>query len=159
MSELKFVLEHGETAEGKVRVLIFAGQYDLICNHVGLEKSLQVFNWSKADKWRTSVPVMFNSKSNGEMKNFGYYQEVDNLSYLRIKESGHMVPLDQPEVALDMIRRFIKRESFGSDLAPARLFELPTDANFASKYGIQLQDSRRGPGLRRHHLMKPKHIS
>ena len=33
-----------------------------------------------------------------------------NLHFLRVYEAGHMVPMDQPENALEMIKRFIAND-------------------------------------------------
>jgi carboxypeptidase C (cathepsin A) len=36
----------------------------------------------------------------------GQFKEVDMLTFLRVYNAGHMVPMDQPEAALDMLDRF-----------------------------------------------------
>mmetsp|Transcript_3321 Transcript_3321/g.9196 ORF Transcript_3321/g.9196 Transcript_3321/m.9196 type:complete len:209 (-) Transcript_3321:52-678(-) len=39
-------------------------------------------------------------------------KEFRNLSFLKVIDSGHMVPMDVPGVALDMLRTFVYGESF-----------------------------------------------
>lgn len=41
-------------------------------------------------------------------------REYENLMYLKVLDSGHMVPLDVPDVSLDMIRTFMHGGSFRS---------------------------------------------
>jgi carboxypeptidase C (cathepsin A) len=40
----------------------------------------------------------------------GEYKKTDNLTFLRVFDAGHMVPMDQPKVALEMLREFIHKE-------------------------------------------------
>jgi carboxypeptidase C (cathepsin A) len=35
-----------------LRVLIFAGQYDIICNHLGVEKAIMRLNWRYRTEWQ-----------------------------------------------------------------------------------------------------------
>jgi hypothetical protein len=45
--------------------------------------------------------------------------ESGKLSFLKMSESGHMVPMDQPANALEMLRRFTAGEPMkGEDWAP-----------------------------------------
>merc|ERR1711957_212148 len=37
----------------------------------------------------------------------GYIKQFDNLSFLKVLESGHMVPMDQPAIALAMIKTLV----------------------------------------------------
>lgn len=42
----------------------------------------------------------------------GYMKEHDNLMFLKVKNSGHMVPMDLPFVSLQMMRTFVYSGSF-----------------------------------------------
>lgn len=44
---------------------------------------------------------MVNGKSGGQVR--GY----KNFQFLRVYDAGHMVPMDQPENALEMLRQLI----------------------------------------------------
>ena len=46
LQELGSVLDMG------LRVLIFAGQYDIICNHLGVEKAIMRLNWRYRTEWQ-----------------------------------------------------------------------------------------------------------
>ena len=45
----------------------------------------------------------------------GYYRTVGDFTQLVVRGAGHMVPGDQPFRALDMIKRFVRGESFGDN--------------------------------------------
>ena len=49
-------------------------------------------------EWRSET---LEGKPAGLVKNF------ENFTFLRVFDAGHMVPTDQPEVALDMINEFL----------------------------------------------------
>jgi len=46
-------------------------------------------------------------------------RQYDNFHFLRVFDAGHMVPMDQPENALDMITRMIANDW---DLAASNQF-------------------------------------
>eukprot|EP01035_Chromulina_nebulosa_P021146 gene21146-27398_t len=104
----------------RVHVLVYAGQYDLICNHIGVELALHHLNWSEAMSWQLSQPGVY--VYDGEP--VGYIKSYENLKYLRIMNSGHMVPMDQPIVSFDMIHRFVNSHTISAG---------------ASKVGIRLR--------------------
>lgn len=70
--ELIAILDHG------IRVLIFAGQYDLICNHIGLEKTLMNLQWKYQSEWNLAIPGMW--LNGGKLA--GYVTSVRNLGYI-----------------------------------------------------------------------------
>ena len=144
VKELQQVLDHSHG----VRVLFFNGQFDIICNHIGVEKgehtrhdelnpapalvppphpphppphpphptpppppALNGLNWKGASEFRTAAhSVWTGAGKDGRPK--GYVSSAGPLSLLLVLGSGHMVPMDKPEDALDMLHRFIKSKSF-----------------------------------------------
>uniref|UniRef100_A0A7S3I0W3 Carboxypeptidase n=2 Tax=Choreotrichia TaxID=141411 RepID=A0A7S3I0W3_9SPIT len=90
----------------QIEVLVYSGDKDWICNWRGGEawtaatkwSSKQEFNDAEYEKWSV------NGTDAGEMRQYG------NLHFLRIYEAGHMVPMDQPENALEMVKRFIAND-------------------------------------------------
>lgn len=97
--ELAAVLDHG------VRALFYNGKYDMICNHVGVESALDKLNWKGASEFRKAAHGVW---SVGGSRPSGYVKSAGNLASLVVLDSGHMVPLDRPAEALDMIHRFIR---------------------------------------------------
>ncbi|KAE9317201.1 hypothetical protein PR003_g18532 [Phytophthora rubi] len=42
----------------------------------------------------------------------GVVRSFDNFAFMRVYDAGHMVPMNQPAVSLDLINRFLANESF-----------------------------------------------
>eukprot|EP00979_Chaetoceros_neogracilis_P012492 scaffold3337_cov256-Chaetoceros_neogracile.AAC.26 len=94
-------------------LLFFNGMNDMICNHVGNEKLLEKLPWEHRDVWTLAqrhawYPI---PESAGPA---GYMKEFANLMFLKVMSSGHMVPMDVPDVALEMMRSFMYSKSFAS---------------------------------------------
>ena len=101
-----------ELLESGTKLLFFNGIHDLICNHVGNEVMLTNLPWSKRDDWIQSSRYSWTLSSNDQTAAVvGYVKEYENLQYLKVLDSGHMVPMDVPHVALEMIRIFVSRET------------------------------------------------
>ena len=85
-----------------VKVLVYSGDKDWICNWRGGEAWIHSLDWEKKDEFNDKSYMTWNvnGKPAGEFKN------VNNLTFLRVYEAGHMVPMDQPEVSLEMINQF-----------------------------------------------------
>jgi hypothetical protein len=99
-----------------VRVLIYSGQYDMVCHHLGTENMLQVLEWSGRSDWaRAETAVWAVGKQPA-----GYAKTHKNLQTLLVLDSGHMVPMDQPARALDMLSRFLANTPFASAPSPLK---------------------------------------
>lgn len=61
-----------------LRVLVFAGQYDLICNHMGVEKVLRGLAWKSQRDWLLAPPAVWHV--NGRPA--GFVRAHKNLEYL-----------------------------------------------------------------------------
>eukprot|EP00578_Thalassiosira_sp_NH16_P012868 CAMPEP_0181115476 /NCGR_PEP_ID=MMETSP1071-20121207/21451_1 /TAXON_ID=35127 /ORGANISM="Thalassiosira sp., Strain NH16" /LENGTH=649 /DNA_ID=CAMNT_0023199683 /DNA_START=33 /DNA_END=1982 /DNA_ORIENTATION=+ len=110
VEELVRVIDH----ETKPHMLIFNGINDLICNHVGNERLLDLLPWSKTSQYTQQPRHAWESGvETSEKVNYihgrpdGYIKEFENLSFLKILEAGHMVPMDQPAVALQMMKTLV----------------------------------------------------
>jgi carboxypeptidase D len=75
VSELVNILS---TTNAGIRVMVFAGQYDLICNHVNLEKALDSMKWSGQEEWRMKTPGVWLVNK----KPAGYSRSHQNLQFL-----------------------------------------------------------------------------
>ncbi|CAN1339472.1 Serine carboxypeptidase-like 49 [Linum perenne] len=83
--------------EDGVNMLIYAGEYDLICN------------WLGNSRWKefvSSPELSFevDGSEAGKLKTHG------PLSFLKVHNAGHMVPMDQPKAALEMLKRWTRGE-------------------------------------------------
>lgn len=99
------ILEHVT----KPRLLFFNGIQDLICNHVGNEKFLENMEWKFKAEWTTQAKrYAWVSSKEEKDKVSGYVKEYENLLFLKLLNGGHMVPMDIPAVALDMMQVFMQ---------------------------------------------------
>lgn len=116
VKEFVRVLEH----KTKPKMLIFNGMNDMICNHIGNEKLLDNLDWEHVEKWTLAKRYAWNYKSDfvksidgsDTIGPAGFYKEYENLTFLKIASSGHMVPMDLPDLSLDMMRKLMFQESF-----------------------------------------------
>jgi carboxypeptidase D len=95
-----------------VQLLFFNGIHDIICNHVGNEKFLQMLPWENAAEWYQSARYAWAAGSETPGQVSGYMKEFQNLKFLKILDAGHMVPMDVPSVSLDMMKLFTSNGSF-----------------------------------------------
>ena len=110
LGNVESVLNHAT----KPRMLFFNGMNDMICHHYGNERFLNAMdNWEGIEHFRSSTRFNWGKRPgkggsrDGSGGPVGYLREYDNLQYLTLRESGHMVPMDLPEDSLEMIRELI----------------------------------------------------
>ena len=101
-----------------VRVALFYGDADYICNWFGGQAVSLQFNYTHAEQFRAAgyAPMMVGGKEVGEVRQYG------NFSFTRIYEAGHEVPFYQPEAALALFNRSI----YGYDVATGGMTVTPT---------------------------------
>jgi cathepsin A (carboxypeptidase C) len=92
------ILEIVPIIEGGVNVMFYTGDKDYICNWEGTHKLLSQFEWTGKKEW--------NSIELADSK-YGKEKSYLNLRFIKFKDCGHMVPHDNPELALEMINEFI----------------------------------------------------
>jgi len=83
-----------------IRTLIYAGDEDYICNWLGNMKWTLALDWPhKAD---------FNAATNRDYtmgnKTVAKVRSSNGFTFMQVFEAGHMVPRDQPEVSLQMVK-------------------------------------------------------
>ncbi|OAY84574.1 Serine carboxypeptidase 3, partial [Ananas comosus] len=88
--------------EDGINMLIYAGEYDLICNWLGNSRWVHSMEWSGQKDFVSSseVPFTVDGVEAGVLKSHG------PLSFLKVHDAGHMVPMDQPNAALEMLKRW-----------------------------------------------------
>uniref|UniRef100_A0A4W5LF78 Uncharacterized protein n=1 Tax=Hucho hucho TaxID=62062 RepID=A0A4W5LF78_9TELE len=84
------LLAHG------VRVLIYAGDADIMCNWVGNEAWTKDLVWPGQAAFNNATvhPLLVDGVSYGEVRS------ISSLSFVRVYEAGHMVPTNQPKASL-----------------------------------------------------------
>ena len=95
--------------ENNVRVLVYTGKDDFVCNYIGTRAWTNQMDWSgkKYFGQQTFRDWVLNGKTVGSIKIYG------RLTYLEIEDAGHMAPTNQPEVSQEMVRSFLNNEKFG----------------------------------------------
>jgi len=84
-------------------VLVYSGDKDFICNWRGGEA------WTHEVEWNGKADFQANNYTNWNVndKAAGSLKQNKNLKFLRVFEAGHMVPMNQPEAALQMLSELI----------------------------------------------------
>jgi len=91
-----------QLADG-IRVLIYAGDQDFICNWLGNQAWAKQLDWPHKDEFN-AAPVTnwtVDGKAAGEKRS------SNGFTFLRVFDAGHMVPRDQPENARAMLDAFL----------------------------------------------------
>ena len=101
--------------EGGVRVLIYAGDVDFICNWMGNKAWTKELSWTGHDDFNAAkdLDFVYGSDSVGGLVRTAQAKKGSgSLSFLQVYGGGHMVPMDQPEASLEMLNDFIFDRSF-----------------------------------------------
>ena len=92
----------------QIPVILFSGDRDLICNHLGTESLIQTLKFNGGVGLETSPGVTapkLDWSFDGQAA--GTYQSARNLTYIVFYNSSHMVPVDYPFRSRDMLDRFM----------------------------------------------------
>mmetsp|Transcript_11055 Transcript_11055/g.20658 ORF Transcript_11055/g.20658 Transcript_11055/m.20658 type:complete len:614 (+) Transcript_11055:193-2034(+) len=95
-----------------IPALIYAGDVDYICNYLGNRAWTLAMEWSHKDEFNAAPDHEWGSNESTPMGTAGLAKTSNNFTFLQIYDAGHMVPTDQPKVALDMIRTFVSGGEF-----------------------------------------------
>ncbi|KIJ26977.1 hypothetical protein M422DRAFT_271866 [Sphaerobolus stellatus SS14] len=97
-----------ELLERGVKVLIYAGTYDLVCNWVGNER------FTLAMKWTGQAEFISKPLSDWKVagKVAGKTRSANGLSFVTVFGAGHMVPADKPKESLEMVKRWLNGNQF-----------------------------------------------
>ena len=97
--------ENVEFLFDRYKVLIYDGNFDIICNHSGvLEMFAAMDTWSAIDEYYDTNRKVYRGRDG---KVAGYVKRVQNLRMFVMRNAGHMVPLSQPMYAQDMFEDFL----------------------------------------------------
>jgi carboxypeptidase D len=89
-------------------IVLFSGERDLICNHIGTEELINNLEWNGGKGFEISDGVWAPRRAwTFEGEPAGLYQEARNLTYILFYNSSHMVPFDYPRRTRDMLDRFM----------------------------------------------------
>ncbi|XP_062515371.1 uncharacterized protein LOC134190856 [Corticium candelabrum] len=97
-----------DTLSAGVRVLVYNGKYDYICNYIGGHEWTSRMRWhgqTDFNKANTTVWTVDGTSA-------GTVQTAAGLTFLAVNNAGHLVPMDQPKNSLDMLDRFLTKQPF-----------------------------------------------
>lgn len=92
----------------EVKILLFSGAEDLICNHLGTEAFISNMQWNGGKGFELS-PGNWAPRRDWtfEGEAAGFWQQARNLTYVLFYNASHMVPFDYPRRTRDMLDRFM----------------------------------------------------
>jgi cathepsin A (carboxypeptidase C) len=86
-----------------IRVMIYAGDVDFICNWLGNHAWTEALQWPGQSAFNAAQFVDYDN-------NGGQIKTASGFSFLRVYNAGHMVPMDQPAVALSLLTDFLNKK-------------------------------------------------
>lgn len=92
------------------KVMIYNGQLDIIIAYPLTANMISTISWSGAKAFKNAPRKIWLTPSGEDVA--GYVRQVGNFTEVLVRNAGHLLPYDQPEVALDMITRFIEGRPF-----------------------------------------------
>ena len=94
--------------ENGYKAMIYNGQVDVIIAYPQTEEFISNLNWNGRQQYHQVDRNIW--KVDGQVA--GYAREVKNFRQIMVRNSGHILPYDQPKWGYDMIQRFIEDRSF-----------------------------------------------
>jgi cathepsin A (carboxypeptidase C) len=121
--EISLIPEVQYLLANQIDILIYQGNLDLACNTAGAKRWTSNMAWKGQAEFVAKELKDWTSTVDGKEKTVGKWKEVNvkmvegdekttRFAFVTIDGSGHMVPQDQPEVALDMLHRWLFGKSF-----------------------------------------------
>ncbi|QIW97326.1 hypothetical protein AMS68_002844 [Peltaster fructicola] len=108
LQDLEYLLDQG------VRVSLYYGDADYICNWFGGQAISLAVNYTHSAEFRSAgyAPFVVDGVEYGEVRQYG------NFSFTRIYEAGHEVPYYQPVGSLALFNRTIEHVDLASGTKP-----------------------------------------
>ncbi|KAI5128659.1 retinoid-inducible serine carboxypeptidase [Manis pentadactyla] len=98
-----------ELLEAGVNVTVYNGQLDLIVDTIGQEAWMRKLKWPELHKFsQLKWKALYSNSTSSETSAF--VKSYKNLTFYWILRAGHMVPSDQGDMALKMMRMVTQQE-------------------------------------------------
>lgn len=88
-----------------VKVMLYQGQFDWKDGVVSNEAWIQTLQWPGAEGWLNATRTTWRRACDGQIA--GYWRRWHNLEQVVVLGAGHLVPMNQPLSAIDMVLRFL----------------------------------------------------
>merc|ERR1719277_991947 len=86
-----------------IKVLIYAGDVDYICNWLGNKKWTMALEWPHKADFNAAADQPYTVDG----KQVGRIRTSNGFHFMQVYQAGHMVPMDQPAAALAMLNDFM----------------------------------------------------
>ncbi|KAG0148516.1 hypothetical protein CROQUDRAFT_41326 [Cronartium quercuum f. sp. fusiforme G11] len=101
-----------------IRLLIYAGEDDFMCNYLGNERWMLALNTTFSEEFGAPHQKYLSKaalpESESEPAHVGMIRSAGpgagNFTYISLFEAGHMVPHDQPAIANEMFDKWLRNE-------------------------------------------------
>ena len=91
-----------------LKVTIYEGQLDGICGTAGAEAWVRKLQWRGLVEFESSLRKPLYTPAGVKSKQTAaFVKSYQNVEFYYILKAGHMVPVDAPEMALEMLKRII----------------------------------------------------
>lgn len=98
----------GKLIRGGVKVVVYQGQLDMICGTLGAESWIAKLDWDGLPWFLNSSRKPLYAPSKLAKKETGaFLKNYKNFELYYILSAGHMVPIDAPEMALEMLKMIL----------------------------------------------------
>jgi cathepsin A (carboxypeptidase C) len=110
----QFETEIPDLLASNIRVLIYAGDVDFICNWLGNKAWTLSMPWAQQPQFAAAqdLPWYVNELPAGRFRTVSKGSTNMLFTFLQVHGAGHMVPMNQPERALLMVKHFITDTPF-----------------------------------------------
>ena len=100
----------GQLMEQGVNVLVYHGIMDMLLPAAAMGKALENIPWIHQAKWNQTDKLSYWT-TDGETEFselIGYKQNYEELTFVTVRNAGHMVPKNQPKWSLQIVKDFIQ---------------------------------------------------
>lgn len=107
----------------QIGVLFYQGNLDLACNTAGNIRWANSMPWKGQTEFASKSLGPWSAEVDGEVKMVGSFKEVKvrmvkgdekktRFALVTVNGAGHMVPMDKPEIALELVTRWLHEEEY-----------------------------------------------
>jgi hypothetical protein len=109
---------HHDRTRNNIRILLYSGEFDMNCNTLGTLHTLEANVWRRRH-WYEAQRALWKFRTDvaGE-----YFTMDDVFSFLIVRNSGHLLPMDLPATALEMVKKFIQKKTFADVILPSEAY-------------------------------------
>ncbi|KAF4687842.1 hypothetical protein FOZ60_003460 [Perkinsus olseni] len=92
-----------------VTVMLYEGQMDSKDGLISTEAWIPEMIWDGMDEYAMSSRTVWKGADASDLEEavYGYQRQAGPFSHYSVRNAGHMVPMNQPEAAMNLIDRFI----------------------------------------------------